>query len=472
MGGNPVRRAGRLSVFWSCNPRLFAMKRLPLICALVASSLFVPLAAVAASNSNVGKRYPSEKTSYVDPVTGLPVTVLTTSPANDAKLYQTHTQWTSDGSHIVFRSNRASEEGSRESQAFAVNVVTGDIIQLTDGPGTGTGSLNVGHQSMRLFFFRKDGDAQPVLIEQDLKRLLDDAYAGTVGDPASYERAIATLPDGLRESGGFALDADESKAYVGVAWGERDQSAFRRAATASRTPETSTRPASSGGPGVDREAQRQRFEEAGRGPGGIRSIDLATGEVKTVIDVDFRMGHVQSNYWAPGEIMYCHETTGDAPQRMWFVRADGSDNRPLYIESPDEWVTHEVFVDADHILFNVVGHLPYLRAKPAGIFMLNIRTDEVRVLGQAPGRGFWHCNGSPDRRWAVGDDFEGNITLINRESGEMTLLSTDHKMRPDHAHPTFHPASRQILIQSGHLTDGKSLDLMVINIPAHVLDRR
>jgi len=442
-------------------------RRSPLFALLVASTLLAPLGGAAASN--VGKRYPSEKTTYVDPVTGLPITVLTTSPANDAKIYQTHTQWTSDGSHVIFRSNRAEGEGSRQSQAFAVNVVIGDIIQLTDDPGTNTGSLNVGHKSMRLFFFRGEGESAPKLIELDLKRLLDDAYAGTVGDPASYERVVSILPEGLRESGGFALDADESKAYVGVAWGERDSSTFQRAAASARAPQTSAGPE---GSSVDREAQRKRFEEAGRGPGGIRSIDLATGEVKTVIDVDFRMGHVQTNYWVPGEIMYCHETTGDAPQRMWFVSADGTGNRPLYEETPDEWVTHEVFVDADHIVFNVVGHLAYLRKKPAGVFLLDVRTDEVRVLGQGPGRGFWHCNGTSDRRWAVADDFDGNLTLINRESGEMTVLTTGHKMRPDHAHPTFHPDGRQILIQSGRLNDGKSLDLMVINIPPHLLERR
>jgi oligogalacturonide lyase len=219
---------------------------------------------------------------------------------------------------------------------------------------------------------------------------------------------------------------------------------------------------------VDREAQRARFEAQGRGPGGIRSIDLKTGEMKTVIDVDFRMGHVQTNYWVPGEIMYCHETGGDAPQRMWFVKSDGSENHPLYVETPDEWITHEVFVDADHIIFNVMGHLQYLRTKPTGIFELNIRTNEMRVLGQTPdpaARSFWHSNGSSDGHWAVGDDFAGNVTLINRHTGEMTVLTTGHIMRPDHTHPTFFTDNKQILIQSGMLSGGASLDLMVITIP-------
>jgi oligogalacturonide lyase len=42
-------------------------------------------------------------------------------------------------------------------------------------------------------------------------------------------------------------------------------------------------------------------------------------------------------------------------------------------------------------------------------------------------------------------------------------------MQPDHAHPTFSPDSRRILIESGLLADGRSLDLMVVPIPSHLL---
>ena len=111
-------------------------------------SMFLP---IPQSASDVGRRFPSEKRTIVDAQTGVTFTALTTSPANDAKIYQTHPQWTSDGKYIIFRSNRA-RGGS--TQAFAVNEVTGEIIQLTDGPGTGTGSLNVARKSNQLYFFR------------------------------------------------------------------------------------------------------------------------------------------------------------------------------------------------------------------------------------------------------------------------------------------------------------------------------
>ena len=51
------------------------------------------------------------------------------------------------------------------------------------------------------------------------------------------------------------------------------------------------------------------------------------------------------------------------------------------------------------------------------------------------------------------------------------MLTGGHEMRPDHAHPTFSADSRRVLIQSGRLTGGKSLDLMVVEIPERLLVR-
>jgi oligogalacturonide lyase len=464
------------------------MKPNPLIpCGAVA---LVALCLVpSARASDVGKRYPSEMRTFVDKVTGMTVTALTTSSFSDAKPYQTHTTWTSDGKWIIFRSNRS----GANAQAFLINETTGEIVQLTDGPNTGTGSLNLSRKSMKLYFMRGGPSFRPEtqapagpppprqLIELNLEPLLADSRAGTMKEAATYERLVATLPDDLRDAGGFALDADETKIYWGVGWGplppnppSRAELAVRgaadgatEAAARSQIDQRNTNPAEA------REAARQRFATLGRGPGGLRSIDLKTGEMKTVIDVDFRMGHVQCNAWVPGEIIYCHETTGDAPQRMWTVMGDGTHNRPLYVETPDEWITHETVATRDEVMFLILGHLPYLRTHPTGIAVINLRNDQMKILGQVEentgvGRGtggFWHCNGSPDGRWAVGDTFAGNIYVIDRHNGRMTLLTTDHKMRPDHTHPIFSPDSKRILIQSGLFSDGKNLNLMVVALP-------
>jgi oligogalacturonide lyase len=425
--------------------------------ALVAGGIFAAaliLFTSAAMASDVGKRFPPEMRTFVDATTGVTVTALTTGTFNDAKFYQTHPQWTSDGKYLVFRSNRGA--GGRGG-AFAVSVTTGEIIQLTDG-GANVGS--VARKSNKLYFFRGGMGTPSQLFELNLDPLLADSKAGTMKDPASYERAIGSIPPDLRDAGGFTLDADEKVGYIGV--GKAQPGGGRGGP-----------PPQPGQPRPPRPAMPPQPAW-----GGIRQIDLQTGAVTKVVDVPFQMGHIQANPYVPGEVMYCHETGGDAPQRMWITRSDGSENRPLYKETPDEWVTHEAWVDKDHVYFVVMAHEHSLRTKPTGIFSINVRTDEVRVLGQVDvkgtvrgrdglvdGQGFWHCNGSPDGKWAVGDTFAGNVYLIYVPTGEITLLTAGHKDAPDHPHPSFSPDSKQIEIESGILHDFKNLNLLTITIP-------
>ncbi|KAF0096188.1 MAG: oligogalacturonide lyase [Puniceicoccaceae bacterium 5H] len=427
--------------------------------------------------SNFGKVYPSEKRTMHDEKTGVEMIVLTEGPASDSKPYQTHTTWTVDHQWIIFRSDR----GDHGRQIFLVNQDNGKIIQLTDEPDTNVGSINLSEKSMKLYYTRggksdlvKEGEERPEeLVELDLAKLIPDALKGNVKDKSNYERVVVVLPEDLHGSGGMALDPDDSAMYWGVGWApsEAEQKARAKEREALMKGRRDI-DQSNTDPNASREAARKRFELNGRGPGGIRRIDIKTGEITKVIDVDFRMGHVQTNPWKPGEIIYCHETTGDAPQRMWMVQADGSGNRPVYPETEDEWITHETVCGKDELMFNIMGHLPYLRERPTGIAVVNLRTNSMKILGQVEEDlpngtqgGFWHSNGSPDGEWAVGDTFEGNVFLIDRDNGKRTLLTTNHQMRPDHTHPIFSPDSQYVLIQSGMLSQGENLDLIMVPVP-------
>src|SRR5450755_1695696 len=94
----------------------------------------------------IGRRFPSERKVVKDPITGTMLTFLTSTPAGDSKIYQTHNQWTSDLQWVIFRSNRV------RGEAMAVNENTGDIVQVTEGGFTGM--LNVSRKSMKLYFMR------------------------------------------------------------------------------------------------------------------------------------------------------------------------------------------------------------------------------------------------------------------------------------------------------------------------------
>ena len=231
-------------------------------------------------------------------------------------------------------------------------------------------------------------------------------------------------------------------------------------------------------------------------------MDLTTGKVNHVISVPFQVGHIQTNPWMPGEIVFCWETGGKSPQRMWTVNADGTGLRPLYPEADYEWVTHEAVISKDEVAFAIMGHRKIpgtitnvaagtevsganpgqdaawgpsgTREKPTGLAIVNFRTRETYIVGQTPsGSGLWHVSGSSDGRFAVGDDFSRSLYLIDRQTKEMMLLTTGHKATAsDHPHPTFSPDGTRIQIQSAMLSeDNRSMNICIVPVPEAWLKR-
>jgi oligogalacturonide lyase len=91
-----------------------------------------------------------------------------------------------------------------------------------------------------------------------------------------------------------------------------------------------------------------------------------------------------------------------------------------------------------------------------------------------PGNSIWHVHGSADGRWAVADDFQYRLWLIDRHSGEMILLSDNKHKRTaaDHQHPTFSADGTRIEIQSAMLSsDGRSMNICIVPVPASWLAR-
>jgi oligogalacturonide lyase len=432
-----------------------------------------------AASSQIGKRFPAERKIVKDPVTGTPLTFLTSSPAGDAKIYQTHTQWTADGNWLIFRSGRARNE------AMAVNELTGDIVQVTEGGYTGM--LCLARKSMKLYFMRNASNDtslrrnMPVqVLEADLARIFADSKTGSMKPVSFYQRICGTIPGEMSAAGDMGLDADEGLVYFRVG----------KAEAAKHLP-ADAKIEKAFGP-----------RNMGAGPAGLMSMNVQTGELKYIISVPFQIGHVQTNPWVPGEIVFCWETGGKSPQRTWTVMADGSGLRPLYPEAGYEWVTHETVITKDEVAFAIMGHRPIpgantaatpgtpftgvnpgqepawgpsgTREKPTGLGIVNLRTKEMIIIGQTPsGSGLWHVNGSPDGRWAVGDDFKRNIYLIDRTTREMILLSAGHKeTAADHPHPTFSADSKKIEIQSAMLSaDNRSMNICIIPVPEEWLKR-
>ncbi|TDD95721.1 TolB-like translocation protein [Flavobacterium cellulosilyticum] len=433
--------------------------------------------ATATIFGQIGTRFPSEKKTVKDPVTGQKLTFLTTKSAGDSKTYPTHPQWTSDGEWLIFRSNRV------KGEAMAVNEKSGIIVQVTEGGYNGT--LCMAQKSMKLYFMRNGQDNKMQVMEVNLANVFADSKSGKMKSVSEYERVCGITNPEMGASGDMALDADEEIVYFRVG---KEEAAKH----------------------LDSEVVIEKNfgpRNMGAGPGGIGSMNLKTGEFKHVISVPFQIGHIQSNIWNPGEIVFCWETGGKSPQRTWTVMADGTGLRPLYPEADYEWVTHEVVISKDEVAMAIMGHrkidiekdVPVevsestgirnpvnpgqesnwgatgTREKPTGLAIVNLRTREMIIAGQTKsGSGLWHVHGSADGRWAVGDDFSRSLYLIDRKTNEMMMLTTGHKeTASDHVHPTFNREGTKIEIQSAMLSeDNRTMNICIVNVPKEWLKRK
>ncbi len=428
--------------------------------------------------AQIGRRFPSEKKIVKDPVTGVELIFLTSKPEGDSKFYPTHPQWSADGEWILFKSNRVKNE------VLAVNEETGDIVQVTEGGFSGT--VDIAQKSMKIYFMRKGKEKEMKVIELDLAKVLEDSKANNMKPANAYERLCGTTPSEIKAGGDMALDADEQTVYFTI--GKKE---------AAKHLDPIVKIEENFGP-----------RNMGAGPGGIASMDIKTGAVKHVVSVPFQVGHIQSNTWNPGEIVFCWETGGKSPQRTWTVMSDGSGLRPLYPEADYEWVTHEAVISKDEVAMAIMGHRKIdianeapvevaadfkgirnpvnpgqesnwgpcgTREKPTGLAIVNLRTKEMTIAGQTPsGSGLWHVHGSADGRWATGDDFSRSLYLIDRHTREMIMLTTGHKeTAQDHIHPTFNRAGTKIGIQSAMLSeDNKSMNIAVVAVPKSWLERK
>ncbi len=442
---------------------------------LISSCTLLIVMACISAQSQIGQRFPSEKKVITDPVTGVELAFLTSKPAGDSKIYQTHPQWTADGKWVIFRSWRV------RGEAMAVNEATGDIVQVTEGGYRST--LLIAQKSMKLYFMRRSEENEDVreVWQVDLEKLFSDSEKKMLKEASVYQTLIGIIPAEYQARGDAALDAGEEWIWFGVG----NDKAMEHMPQGSKMEENY-------GP-----------RNMGAGPGGIAGFNIKSSEVKYVVSVPFQVGHIQSNPWVAGQIVFCWETGGKSPQRTWFVNGDGTGLRPLYPEADFEWVTHEVVITPDEVAIAIMGHRPIqglekdaaaatdpgganpgqerewgdcgTREKPTGLGIVNIKTREMRIEAQTgSGSGLWHVNGSPDGRFAVGDDFARNSYLIDRHTREMILLSAGHKTTArDHPHPSFSPDGTRIHIQSAMLSeDDKAMNICIIPIPEDWLKRK
>ena len=335
---------------------------------------------------------------YRDERTGAAVRDLTPGLSKALVGYQTHPMWTANMEYLVFTGER-----DGKTAPYALHRETGNTRALLES-AVAASVLESKHG--RLYYITGN---KVSIINVPL------AFRGKV-----KPRDVASLPaHAVRMEGGISLDSKADLLYAGALLEEGKKWA-------------------------------------------LLALDVSSGQWRTVKELDFQIGHVQANPSISRVILFCHETGGDAPQRIWMVNANGTLLRPFYKETYNEWVTHEVWWGGVRALFTIWPYDDEHKKKPHGVCGADMATGKLTIYSQFPA---WHTHGSPDGKWIVADDFERNLWLIKPDTHERRLLTQGHlgKGFDTHPHPSFTPDSKSVVFTSSR---SGAEHIFMVDLPA------
>jgi oligogalacturonide lyase len=229
-----------------------------------------------------------EPNSWVDPDTGRRVIQLTREPGS-ASLYFNENGYTPDGKRMIY-TTPAGISLLDLSTLEAKQVVQGDVR-----------AIGVGRKTPTVFYVKRQESAL-------YSTQLDTGETRKIGD----------LPRRGRIS---ALNADETLAAGTYIEGEgRDYNEPRASVAA---------PASQQGHSLEMPPNKGKMMEerlAAKLPMAMFTMDLRTGETKTILRSTDWLNHLLFSPTDPGLLMYCHEGPWHKVDRIWTIRTDGSQN--------------------------------------------------------------------------------------------------------------------------------------------------
>jgi oligogalacturonide lyase len=345
-------------------------------------------------------------------------------------------EWVEASGHRVIRLSR---QPGTSSYYFHQNAYTasGDKMVLSTPGGLSTVDLKT-----RKIEPLVEGRAGNVVVGKKTRQVFytrgSDVYATHLDTHKT--KKIATLPPELGGGSGLAVNADETM-LAGSAVDRKGKSAPK------------VLPKGKGDPG------RLGKRWAAGTPMVLYTIQVKTGEVKTIHRGNDWFNHVQCSPTDPGLIMFCHEGPWHYLDRIWTIRSDGTGLRKVHSRTKDmEIWGHEFFsADGKTIWFD----LQTPKGKEFWLAGVVLATGEkVRYPLK---REHWsvHFNASPDGKLFAGDGggprsvaAPGNgqwIYLYTPKGGALEveklvdLSKHDYRLEPN---VTFTPDGKWVVFRS------------------------
>jgi oligogalacturonide lyase len=225
-------------------------------------------------------------TSWIDPDTGHRVIRLTREPGS-ASLYFNQNGYTADGKRLVYTTPQG---------ISVIDLATREAKQVVKGPAR---LIDAGRKNNRVYYVREGA-----------------AYYTDVDTGES--RKIAILP---RRGSVATVNADET--LLAGTYIEGDGRDYNN----QRPPQPSASERPSQGHSLDQPKNKgQMMEErwAARLPMGLYTVNINTGEIKTIHRANDWLNHLLFSPADPDLLMFCHEGPWHKVDRIWTIRTDGS----------------------------------------------------------------------------------------------------------------------------------------------------
>lgn len=302
--------------------------------------------------------------SWIDPDTGHRVVRLTTEPGS-ASLYFNQNGYTPDGKRLVY---------TTPDGISVLDLATRQARQVVKGPAR---LIDAGRRHNRVYYVR-EGAAHYTDVD------------------TGETRKIAGLP---RRGSIATVNADET--LLAGTYIEGDGRDYNNQRPAQPPP---GQPTAAQGHSLDQPRNKgQMMEErwAARLPMGMFTINIQTGEIRTIHKANDWLNHLLFSPTDPSLLMFCHEGPWHKVDRLWTIRTDGSQLTKIHTRTMAMEIWGHEFWSADG------KTIWYDLQTPRGevFWLASYRVDTGERAWYKLERDEWsiHFNASPSGKLFAGD---------------------------------------------------------------------
>lgn len=247
-------------------------------------------------------------TDWIDPDTGHHVVRLSTEPGS-ASLYFHQNAYTPDGKKLII---------TTPGGISTIDLATRKIEQIVDGR---VNVIVAGRKSGKIYYIK-------------------DRTTVFATDPNTKEtQEVVKLPPHAVVS---SINADETLLLGSITERRPGDKDYVDAAT-----QPATQQIIPGFTYAESKELRMNKRLDQQIPMSLITIDVKSGEVKTLLNATDWLGHLQFSPTDPGLIMFCHEGPWHRVDRIWTIRTDGSGLSKIHARTMNMEIAGHEFFGAD-----------------------------------------------------------------------------------------------------------------------------